>query len=186
MKPTLVALALTLAGSALALVACTEEIGLVEPEVASRVDTVSLWALSGSAPHLPSAYHLGTRRVARTDLGAEFDFAFDLTAGNEARLYPTDALGLTGQSGLQITTVPFAQVTTAPGGGYVDSSAVVIAPLTVVVVQSVPTDCVIGLRPYVAKLQILELDLADRRIDFQVLVNANCGYRSLEPGLHND
>lgn len=186
MKHTLGILALTIAGSALvALVACTEEIGLLDPEVVSRVDTLSLWSLSGSAPNLPSAFNLETRQAVRTDLGGAFDFAFDITAGNEARLYPTDALGLTGGSGLQVTTVPFADILEAPGGGYEDSSAVVIMPLTVVLVASRPTDCVIGLRPYVAKLEILALDLADRRIDVQVLVNANCGYRSLESGLPN-
>jgi hypothetical protein len=30
---------------------------------------------------------------------------------------------------------------------------------------------------------VLSVDLVERRVDFQVLVNANCGYRGLEPGL---
>jgi hypothetical protein len=36
---------------------------------------------------------------------------------------------------------------------------------------------------YYAKLQVLAVDSAARRLDFQILDNQNCGYRGLEPGL---
>ena len=36
---------------------------------------------------------------------------------------------------------------------------------------------------YYAKLKVLAYDAVDRRVDFEILVNANCGYRSLQPGV---
>jgi hypothetical protein len=51
-------------------------------------------------------------------------------------------------------------------------------------VQSRLTTCSFGANAsYYAKLRVLAVDAAARRIDFEILVNTNCGYRGLEPGL---
>jgi hypothetical protein len=178
---------LVLAGgvAALALVAaCEDPFARGDATHPNRVDTLSLWALSGTAVHLPSAYVLATKSVVRTDQTATFDFAFDLGPGNEARLLPTDVLGLTGGSGLRIVNQPFASITVAPDGGYEDSSHVVVVVGTVVLARSrADFTCVVATLPYYAKLHVLALDVTDRRVDFEILTDNNCGYRGLEPGI---
>ena len=55
---------------------------------------------------------------------------------------------------------------------------------TVAVVRSRPTStCVIGTVYYYAKLQVVRIDTIARRIDYNILVDLNCGYRGLEPGI---
>lgn len=178
---------LALAGSvaALALVAaCEDPFALADATHPNRVDTLSLWALSGTAVHLPSAYVLATKNAVRTDQTATFDFAFDLGPANEARLWPTDALRLTGRSGLRVIDLPFESIKVAPSGGYEDSSAVVVTVGTVVLARSRPDfTCVVATLPYYAKLRILVVDVTDRRVDFEILADNNCGYRGLEPGI---
>jgi hypothetical protein len=51
-------------------------------------------------------------------------------------------------------------------------------------VQSRVTTCSYGgSASYYAKLRVLSVDMVARRADFEILVNTNCGYRGLEPGL---
>ncbi len=50
--------------------------------------------------------------------------------------------------------------------------------------QSRLTTCSFGANAsYYAKLRVLAVDTAARRVHFEILVNTNCGYRGLEPGL---
>jgi hypothetical protein len=42
--------------------------------------------------------------------------------------------------------------------------------------------CSLGLPKY-GKLEILEFNDATKTVTFRVLINENCGFRSLEPGL---
>lgn len=185
MRPLLVRLASAGGVAALAVVAaCEDPFALADATRPNQVDTLSLWALSGTPVHLPSGYVIATKRVVRTDQTATFDFAFDLGPGNEARLWPTDALGLTGSSGLLVVNAPFASIKTAPVVGYEDSSAVVVTVGTVVLARSRPdVTCVVATLPYYAKLHILAVDVTARRVDFEILADNNCGYKGLEPGI---
>jgi hypothetical protein len=36
---------------------------------------------------------------------------------------------------------------------------------------------------FYAKLHVLAIDRAARRLDFEILTDINCGYRGLEPGV---
>jgi hypothetical protein len=55
---------------------------------------------------------------------------------------------------------------------------------TVVLVSSRPTPCVFGVTVSLyAKLRVIRVDSTARRLDFQILVDENCGYRGLELGL---
>jgi hypothetical protein len=164
------------------LAGCPEEFGPLDPTIENTVDPVILWAISGTDVYHVAGYDVKSRSAVRIQTAA-FDFAFDLAAGNEARLYPTDALQLTGLSGLQLTTTPFEEVTVAPTSGYEDSSAVVVTTGSVVLVRSRPDNCFIGTMPYYAKLRVAAIDVVERRIELEVLADVNCGYRGLEPGL---
>ncbi|MFN2571214.1 MAG: hypothetical protein ABR537_06320 [Gemmatimonadales bacterium] len=168
--------------------ACGSPFGLPQAGIANRVDTLSLYALSGTPVSSPSGYALIFREVVRTDQNAGFDFAFDIDSAGRAVLLPTGALRLGRQSGIQLSTTPFDSIKIAPGGKYQLDSAVVVDSNTVAVVHSRPTTCSFGIAAvYYAKLHVLRIDTGSapggRRIDLEVLTDINCGYRGLEPGL---
>ncbi len=170
--------------AALAAGACSTDLQLPPAALANELDTVSLYALTGTPVGLPSAYLLEFRRAVRTDQSATLDFAFDITAAGDPVLLPTGPLGLGEGSGLQVSPEPFDSITIAPGGGYVYDAATPSDSGADLLVQSRVTICNFGARvSYYAKLRVLAVDPGERRIDFEILVNANCGYRGLEPGL---
>jgi hypothetical protein len=167
-----------------AVAACGDDFTLPPPIATNRVETVVLYALSGTPVGAPSGYHLELRRVVRTDQTSLFDFAFDITPAGEPVFLPTGPLGLGEGSGLQVAPAPFDSITIAPTGGYVYDSTAAADSGAELLVQSRVTTCSYGgSASYYAKLRVLSVDLVERRVDFQVLVNANCGYRGLEPGL---
>ena len=179
-------LSLCFLGSALAVVAaaCDESTGLPAPAFTNVEDTVSLFALDGTPLTAPSGYNIQAMQTRRTDQSTSFDFAFNITPAGQAVLLPTGALGLGSGSGIQVQGVPFDSVKTAPSGAYADTVAVSVDSGTVAVVHSRATQCVFGAVVfYYGKVQVLAIDTVARRIDFRVLVDQNCGYRDLEPGL---
>src|SRR5438445_2873515 len=173
-----------LAGAvALALPACSEPLGLPAPALSNFVDTLSLFPLEGTPLRTPSAYRLSGRQLVRTDQSADFDFAFNIDASNRAVLLPTGALGLPLNSGIQVATQTFDALTIAPTGGYVRDQPVAVDVDVVTLVRSRTVGCSFGLSvPLYAKLHVLTVDLVARRIDFEILVDENCGYRGLDTG----
>jgi hypothetical protein len=168
--------------------ACGDPFGLPRPVIVNIVDTVSLYALHGTSVALPSGYRIEERRAVRTDQALTFDFAFDFDTAGQALLLPTGALGLGSASGGQIINAPFDSILIAPTRNFVMDSAIVVNVGTVMVWQSRLVTCTFGLPAfYYAKLQVLSIDPTTgpdgRRITFQILVDRNCGYRGLEPGL---
>ena len=169
--------------------ACGDPFPLPKAHFENAVDTVSLYALSGTPPRTPSAYWLGNyvslpRPVLVQDPGVTFDFALDLDSAYRPVLLTTGALRLGRSSGVQTTTLPFDSILIAPGGGFQLDSAVKVDVGGRAIVHSRQSQCDTGIPAvYYAKLEILTVDSASRRIDFQILVNNNCGYRGLEPGL---
>ena len=181
---------LTLLAVALALAAaCGDPLGLPQPSISNRIDTVSLYALSGTPVTQPSAYVIPFRTVVRTDQSIDgFDFGFDIDTAGRAVLLPTGALRLGRASGIQLTTTPFDSILVAPTGRYQLDSAVVVDSNSVAILHSRPLACSFGISVvYYAKLHVLAIDTTSgpngRRIDFEILTDINCGYRGLEPGL---
>jgi hypothetical protein len=171
-------------GLVLFVAACGEPFGLPVTRIENVIDTVSLFALDGTPVATPSAYQIETSTPVRTDRSGGFDFAFNITATGTPVLLPTGALGLTGASGLQRSQTAFDSVTIAPGGGWVLDSAVAADSGAVVLARSRLTVCTFGASVfYYAKLNVLRVDTAARRIDFEILVDPSCGYRGLEPGV---
>lgn len=181
----------TVRGSALAalaavlvIAACDNTSGLPVATAPNEVDTVSLFALDGTPLPSPSGYNLQSNTVVRTDRFTSFDFAFNITPAGQAVLLPTGALGLGQSSGIQVQSVGFDAVTQAPTGTYVDTSAVPIDSGAVAVLHSRAAQCSFGaIVFYYGKIEVLAIDTVARRIDLQVLVDQNCGYRGLEPGI---
>jgi len=158
--------------------------GLQPGIVANAVDTVSLYAVDGTALDQPSAFRIAAPHVLRVDQSSDFDFVFNLTAGDSAVLLPTGAVSLGIGSGILKVNAPFAAITVVPGGAYVDSLPVHVDSGSVAVVHSRALSCPVtaSFSFLYAKLQVMKIDTVARRIDLIVLTNQNCGYHSLEPG----
>ncbi len=173
-----------LAAALIAFAACSDNsLGLQTAVYNNVVDSVSVWALDGTPPNTPSAYSISARRTVRTDQSTGFDFAFNITPGGQAVLLPTGAVGLGKASGVLVQSTAFDAITVAPSSGYQDSVAVAVDSGTVAVLRSRPVSCPIGIVYYYAKFQVLRVDTLARRIDYNILVDLNCGYRGLEPGI---
>ena len=167
------------------LAACGDPVNLNPPSTANVVDTVQLHALRGTAVALPSGYDVPTKQTIRTDR-PNFDFAFDISDAGVALVYPAGALGLGEDPGLLVIPDTFDNVGTAPIEGYVTTSAVDVAVDVVFVVRSRPAGngCTFtGALPRYGKFRVLSLDPVARTITLENLVNQNCGYRDLLPGL---
>jgi hypothetical protein len=116
--------------------------------------------------------------------GDPFDFAIDLDSLYRPVLKPTGALRLGRESGVQTTTLPFDSIRVAPTGGFQLDSAVTVDVGGRAIVHSRTATCSFGFTAvYYAKLQVLAVDTASRKITFQILVDDNCGYRGLQPGV---
>jgi hypothetical protein len=167
-----------------ALAACGDDFQLPPARATNILGTASLYALTGTPVGTPSGYQLEFRREVRTDQTTAFDFAFDITPAGEPVFLPTGPLGLGEASGLMISPEPFDSIEVAPNSGYVYDSSTTAAVGAELLVQSRVTTCSYGgTASYYAKLRVLAVDSSQRRVDFEILVNINCGYRGLEPGL---
>jgi len=180
----LVAVTAAVTGLALLAAACGNTTGLPAAVFTNVVDTVSLYALRGTAIALPSAYSMQDRTAVRTDTTVNLDFAFDFDSLGRARLFPTAALHLGTSSGLQPTSTPFAAITSALTSGYIVDTAVTLDTGKVFYAMSRPVTCVVtSALPLYGKLHVLTIDTVARRVDFEILVDQNCAYRGLAPGL---
>jgi hypothetical protein len=148
-----------------------------------RSDT--LYSLIGTPVATPSGYALDGARRVRTDLSDAFDFAYNVEADGRHVFIPRAAFGLdssnTVNPGFQLQTKTFDEITIAPSNGYVSAEVVPLAVGERYVVRSRVT-CSIGVPQY-AKLEIVSFDDVARTVAFRILIDENCGFRGLEPGL---
>jgi hypothetical protein len=164
--------------------ACSSTTGLPPATLTNVVDTVALYALRGTPINVPSAYSVQTRSSVRIDQSVALDFAFDYDSVGEPAFFTTGALRLGTGSGLQPVSTAFDAVTSAPTTGYVTDRPTAIAPGSVLLVASRPLTCVYGTTVSLyAKLRVLTVDSTAKRVNFAILVNQNCGYHDLLPGL---
>jgi hypothetical protein len=166
--------------------ACGDSQDLPDATVANRIDTVSIYSLTGTPISVPSGYSLPERRLIRTDQTSAFDFAFNIESAGLPVLVPLGALGLTPGSsadpGLQKTELGFDDISEAALNNYVTDSVVPVAVGERYYVRS-RVVCTSLSVPQYGKLEVLGIDPAVRSITFRILNNNNCGYRSLQPGI---
>jgi hypothetical protein len=174
------------AGFAAATIACGDSLGLPPPSFPNVVDTTTLFALHGTTIRAPSAYDVVGGTLSRTEQAQPFDFAFDIDETASPMIFPAGALDLPNQAGVQLSSVPFDSLLSAPLEGYVLDSALVITDSSVFIVRSRSdrTACrFLGALPRYGKFRVLELDRQARSVTLELLVDLNCGFRGLEPGL---
>jgi hypothetical protein len=176
-----------LIGGAAALPGCSDPSPLIPASSLNTEDTVAVYAVTGTAVYQPSGYAVTEKRPVRLDASLSADFAYDVTSDGRHIFLPGRMVGQPGSSGidpgLQATATPFDSITIALQNGYRTLDTVAVEPGKVFYVRGrVAPGCFLGLPTY-AKVQVLDFDEARRTVRFRVLANANCGYRSLEPGL---
>ena len=186
-RRSLATFALAVSGFAL-LTACNNSL-LVPANIDNVVDTVTLYAWSGTPLFTPSAYAINGPALVRTDLSISFDFAFNFDSLRRPVLFPAGVLGLPTaaiQPGFQSTATPFADVTIAPIDGYEIKQPFVVDTGRVVLARSRSLPCPDGtIQSLYAKLHVLSVDTAAaaRTIRFEILADQNCAYRGLAPGI---
>jgi hypothetical protein len=183
MRPSAL-LSVLLAGAA---PACSDPNPLPPATVENRIDTLTVYALSGTEVWLPSAYSGLERRVLRLDQSNNADLVYERTPSGRRAFLPSAVVGLPGLAGidpgLRRSSIPFDSITIAEVDSYVTLDTVDVAVGDVFFLRSrISPLCSLGLPTY-GKIEILSFDDAPRTAQFRALVNNNCGYRGLEPGL---
>lgn len=164
--------------------ACSDATGLLPPAFANVVDTVTLAALRDTPVPIPSAYDIVFASRARTDLGAPFDFAFDIDSAGPV-IVPAGLLGFQMEAAWRRSSREFAQITSAPTEDYTPDERLTVAVGDVFLFRSrnSSSGCVyLGSLPRYGKFRVLDLNVEERSITLEMLVDINCGYRGLEPG----
>jgi hypothetical protein len=169
-------------------------------------DTLAAFAINGTPPGFPSGLSLvggtapsgllggGFPVLTRVDGSLNFDVAFDIDNAGNAVVYPLGSvaspIGSTRAVGLQRVSGTFESATEAPGGTYQVDSAFVALPGEVIVVEAPSPGYCGALGSFAqnvyAKLTVDSVRTADRTVFFRVMVDPNCGFRSLAPGRPRD
>ena len=156
------------------------------------VDTLSVWALSGTPPTYPSGISIPGRQAVRVDAFAGFDVAVDINAAGNAVIYPAKLVvsipGGTRPVGLQLLNAAFESVAAAPKTGFETDSALVLVPGQTVVVESSHNAsgeiCQFAVSPNLyAKIAVDSVSLASRIVYFRMGFDPNCGFRSFAEGI---
>lgn len=167
--------------------ACSSSNALPDPTDANLIDTTTVWALNGTAITDPSGFSIPDRVAVRTDQTSAFDFAFNIDNTGKPVFLPIDLLGLGSVSGvnpgLLLTSIPFDSIRTAvTGDSYVFNDTVNVVVGSSYYARS-RVVCSTRAMPMYGKIEILSVDPAQRSVTFRYLVDNNCGYLGLEPGL---
>jgi len=171
---------------------CDNTLTLPPAAIPNDIDTLTLYALQGTAISDPSGFDVVLGLTSRTDRQSEqFDIAFDIDETGRALIFPTTALGLPGESGIQSSNKQFADITLAPLEDYEVEDPLEVGVESVFIVRSRPdaglgaAACAffLGRLPRYGKFRVLSIDSVERNIVMEILINANCGYRGLEVGV---
>jgi len=158
----------------------------------NSIDTLSVFALSGTPPSYPSGLNALARQPVRVDGNANFDIAFDIDDAGNAIIYPVKLVVSSPSGsrpiGMQKLSQLFDSVAAAPKTGYQTDSAVVLLPGETLVLQSQHNFsgdiCQFALNPNIfAKVAVDSVDLASRTLFLRLGLDPNCGFRSFAEGL---
>ena len=154
--------------------------------IPNAVDTVTLGSLSNAALRFGSALDVTTGQVVRTDENPSFDFIYNVDSLGRHTFLPLHAIAglgvVTGSNpGFSKQTVPFDQVITAPGDPWLTTDTIVVAVGDVYAVRS-RVACYLAVPQY-GKIHVLSFDDSLHTVSLEILSDANCGYKNLQPGV---
>jgi hypothetical protein len=172
---------------------CDNPYAILPASIPNRVDTVQIYAVNGTPLSKPSGYVMASRLPLRLgiDLAAyNFDFLYRIDSAGVPQFVPygalapsTDNTTTIGRAGIIETATPFDDIDEGEQVGYRTDQPVNLAiGRTFYVRSGLPNGCFLGI-PYYGKLEVLSFDTPSRAVTFRILVDINCGYRGLEPGL---
>ncbi len=161
--------------------ACGSSTGLPPASIENVVDTVTLFALEATPLERPGAINLVSGETVRTDRTDDFDISF--TLDSTATLWPTLPVGFEARSGIQQSSESFDQIIVAPDQDYTTEEPVPIAVGDVLVMHSRPTPCFGSTLVIYGKVEVIAIDATAGTLDLKILINLNCGYRNLQPGI---
>jgi hypothetical protein len=164
----------------------------LQASLPTSVDSLSLWALSGTPPTFPRGLSITARQAVRVDASASFDVALDINDAGEPVVYPEKLIvstpGGSRPVGIQLVTGSFDEIAEAPKTGFETDSALVLAPGQTVIVQSPHNAsgeiCEFAISPQLyAKITVDSVNLASRVLYFRMGLDPNCGFRSFADGI---
>jgi hypothetical protein len=184
-------LAVIAAGLTAALISACGDPTALKASLLNSVDTLSVFALSGTPPNYPSGIAIVSRQPVHVDGFAAFDVAFDINGDGNTVIYPVKLIVASGSSrpvALQKIALPFESVAEAPKTGYESDSALVAVPGETIVVQSAHNAaadlCQFAINPNIyAKFAVDSVNLSSRTIYLRMGLDPNCGFRSFAEGL---
>ena len=150
-----------------------------------------VWAMTGTAAALPAGYAFNTESTVRPQIlsggGLNFDIAFDITADGKVVVLPAKSVVPEPPAGaptigLQIVAPVYEQITRAPDGGYRPDTAVTLTVGKAIILQLLNSGCPYQ-DPFYAKLTVDSINRVERFVIVRSLVDRNCGYKSLAPGI---
>ena len=170
--------------------ACGDPTGL-KASLLNSVDTLSVFALSGTPPNYPSGLAFLSHQSVHVDGFGAFDIAFDINADGNAVVYPVKLIVASGSPrpvAMQKIGEAFDSVAEAPKTGYQSDSALVALPGETIIVQSAHNAaadlCQFAINPNIyAKIGVDSVNLTSRTIYFRMGLDPNCGFRSFAEGL---
>ncbi len=169
-----------------AAVSCGADLGLPPAGAPNFSDTLTLFALQGTPITAPSAFDIVLGTIARTQQGEQFDFAFDFDSAGTPAIFPAGTLGLPQEAGIKVSDQAFDAILRAPADGYVVDKSTPLSLGLVFIARSrnsnLGTCLFLGALPRYGKFRVLELDLVERSVTMESLVDINCGFRDLQPG----
>ncbi len=151
-----------------------------------------VYAMNGTPSTLPAALALRYGTAQRIDANFFFDLAFDIKAAGMVEVYTqslvASELAPRHRVGLQLSAQPFDAVTRAPTSGYAYDSLTTLPLGQTLLVDVLEQNCAnsfLGANIR-GKITVDSVQFVPRRIFLHVLVNPNCGFRSLVPGEPKD
>jgi hypothetical protein len=180
----MIRLGLALTCSVAALAACGDPVR-IRAQFEIVADTVTVFAVTGTPIIAPAALSTVRHEAVRIETTRDFDIVFDIDDAGRAVLYPVQLVGGSpGTTGIQKTDQTFDAILEAPRDGYVRDSATVLDEGDVVLIEAEPVFCVATIQPSIfSKLVVDEIDTATRSVRVRIVVDPNCGFRSLDEGI---
>jgi hypothetical protein len=175
-------------------VGCGPDISLPPAQLPVTQQVITLSAITNTHVDKPSAYNMIGLAEIFTQNTSNFDFVFDLgvdstfhlgTKGDTiAVLIPRGGVGFVADGGLQTTFIAFDSILIAPLSGYENQKPTRIRSGDHVLAASRLQQCQFGiLSPRYAKMEIIDIDVAQRFAQIRVVIDPNCGYRQLSSGV---
>ena len=184
--------ALLVAAVAIAIVSACDDPTGIRPSSNNLETELQVYAMNGTPIALPAAVAVRSGRAVRIDAAFRFDLAFDINASGLVQVFAqrlvASELAATHRVGLQTRLATFDEVTRAPTSGYVYDSLLTLGPGQLVLVDVLDASCsgsFLGTNVR-AKLRVDSVNTSTRSIFLHVLVNPNCGFRSLVQGTPKD